>query len=51
MWGSFFSKATRSVKRGMRLSFRRVINVRIGKALDSSATKGEVRRAIGSLLY
>ena len=50
MWGSFFSKAPRSVKRSMKFSFRRDVNVRIGKALDSSATKEEVKRGIGSLL-
>jgi acyl-[acyl-carrier-protein]-phospholipid O-acyltransferase/long-chain-fatty-acid--[acyl-carrier-protein] ligase len=51
MWGSFFSKAPRSVKRGMGFSFRREVNVSIGKALDSSATKEEVKRGIGNLLY
>ena len=50
MWGSFFSKAPRSVKRNKRFSFRRVINVRIGKALDSDVTKEEVKRCIGNLL-
>ena len=50
MWGSFFSKAPRSVKRNKRFSFRREINVRIGKALDSDVTKEEVKRCIGSLL-
>jgi len=34
----------------MKFSFRRDVNVRIGKALDSSATKEEVKRGIGSLL-
>ncbi len=50
MWGSFFSKAPRSVKRNKRFSFRREINVRIGKGLDSDVTKEEVKRCIGSLL-
>jgi hypothetical protein len=50
MWGSFFSKAPRAVKRNMKFSFRREINVRIGKALNSSATKEEVKRGIGNLL-
>jgi len=50
MWGSFFSKAPRSVKRNKRFSFRREINVRIGKALDSDVTKEEVKRCIGNLL-
>ena len=50
MWGSFFSKAPRSVKRSMKFSFRRDVNVRIGKVLDSSASKEEVKRGIGSLL-
>ena len=51
MWGSFFSKAPRTVKRKMKFSFRREINVRIGKALDSNATKEEVKRGISSLLF
>jgi acyl-[acyl-carrier-protein]-phospholipid O-acyltransferase/long-chain-fatty-acid--[acyl-carrier-protein] ligase len=50
MWGSFFSKAPRSVKRNKRFSFRREINVRIGKGLDADVTKEEVKRCIGSLL-
>ena len=50
MWGSFFSKAPRSVKRSMKFSLRREVNVRIGKGLNSNATKEEVKSCIGSLL-
>ncbi|MDP6163683.1 MAG: 1-acyl-sn-glycerol-3-phosphate acyltransferase [Candidatus Thioglobus sp.] len=51
MWGSFFSKAPRAVKRSMKFSLRREVNVRIGKGLTSNATKEEVKKRIGSLLF
>jgi len=51
MWGSFFSKAPRVVKRSMKFSLRREVNVRIGKGLTSNATKKEVKKRIGSLLF
>jgi len=51
MWGSFFSKAPRAVKRRMKFSLRREVNVRIGKGLTSNATKKEVKKRIGSLLF
>ena len=51
MWGSFFSKAPRVVKRSMKFSLRREVNVRIGKGLTSNATKEEVKKRIGSLLF
>ena len=51
MWGSFFSKAPKAVKRSMKFSLRREVNVRIGKGLTSNATKEEVKKRIGSLLF
>ncbi len=51
MWGSFFSKAPRAVKRRMKFSLRREVNVRIGKGLTSDVTKEEVKKRIGSLLF
>ncbi len=51
MWGSFFSKAPRAVKRSMKFSLRREVNVRIGKGLTSNVTKKEVKKRIGSLLF
>ncbi len=51
MWGSFFSKAPRAVKRRMKFSLRREVNVRIGKGLTSNVTKKEVKKRIGSLLF
>ena len=51
MWGSFFSKAPKAVKRSMKFSLRREVNVRIGKGLTSNVTKKEVKKRIGSLLF
>ena len=50
MWGSFFSKAPRAVKRRMKFSLRREVNVKIGRGLNSNTTKEEVKSQIGSLL-
>ena len=50
MWGSFFSKAPRAVKRKMRFSLRREVRLKIGKGLSSDTTKEEVKKQIGSLL-
>ncbi len=50
MWGSFFSKAPRAVKRNMRFSFRREVRLKIGKGLSSDTTKEEVKKQICSLL-
>ena len=38
-------------KRRMKFSLRREVNVRIGKGLTSNATKKEVKKRIGSLLF
>ena len=50
MWGSFFSKAPRVVKKRMKFRLRREVNVKIGMGLNSNTTKEEVKKQIGSLL-
>jgi 1-acyl-sn-glycerol-3-phosphate acyltransferase len=50
MWGSFFSKASRSVKKRMKFRLRREVKVKIGTGLNSNTTKEEVKKQIGSLL-
>ena len=50
MWGSFFSKAPRAVKKGMKFRLRREVKVKIGTGLNSNTTKEEVKKQIGSLL-
>lgn len=50
MWGSFFSKAPRSVKKSMKFRLRREVKVKIGTGLNSNTTKEEVKKQIGSLL-
>ena len=51
MWGSFFSKAPRSIKKNKKFSFRREVNISIGKRLASNTTRSEVKKSIGSLLF
>ena len=51
MWGSFFSKAPRSIKKKKKFSFRREVNITIGKRLASNTTRSEVKKSIGSLLF
>ena len=51
MWGSFFSKAPRSIKKKKKFSFRREVNISIGKSLASNTTRSEVKKSIGSLLF
>jgi acyl-[acyl-carrier-protein]-phospholipid O-acyltransferase/long-chain-fatty-acid--[acyl-carrier-protein] ligase len=51
MWGSFFSKAPKSIKKKKKFSFRREVNISIGKSLDSNTTRSEVKKSIGSLLF
>ena len=51
MWGSFFSKAPRSIKKKKKFSFRREVNISIGKRLASNMTRSEVKKSIGSLLF
>ena len=50
MWGSFFSKAPRVVKKRMKFRLRREVKVKIGTGLNSNTTKEEVKKQIGSLL-
>ena len=50
MWGSFFSKAPRPVKKRMKFRLRREVKVKIGTGLNSNTTKEEVKKQIGSLL-
>ena len=50
MWGSFFSKAPRSVKKRMKFRLRREVHIKIGTGLNSNTTKEEVKKQIGSLL-
>ena len=50
MWGSFFSKAPRSIKRKKKFSLRREIHVSIGESLGSQTTRSEVKKSIGNLL-
>jgi len=50
MWGSFFSKAPRAVKKRMKFRLRREVKVKIGTGLNSNTTKEEVKKQIGSLL-
>jgi len=51
MWGSFFSKAPKSIKKKKKFSFRREVNISIGKSLASNTTRSEVKKSIGSLLF
>ena len=51
MWGSFFSKAPRSIKKKKKSSLRRSINVNIGAALTSETSRNEVKVSIGKLLF
>jgi len=50
MWGSFFSKSPRAVKKRMKFRLRREVKVKIGTGLNSNTTKEEVKKQIGSLL-
>ena len=51
MWGSFFSKAPRSIKKKRKFSLRRSVNVNIGAALTSETNRNEVKVSIGKLLF
>jgi 1-acyl-sn-glycerol-3-phosphate acyltransferase len=51
MWGSFFSKAPRSIKKKKKSSLRRSVNVNIGAALTSETSRNEVKVSIGKLLF
>ena len=51
MWGSFFSKAPKSIKKKKKFSFRRDVNITIGKSLTSDTNRSEVKKSIGNLLF
>jgi len=51
MWGSFFSKAPKSIKKKKKFSFRRDVNITIGKSLKSDTNRSEVKKSIGNLLF
>ena len=49
MWGSFFSKAPKSIKK--KFNLRRSVNVTIGKPLTSETNRNAVKSSIGKLLF
>ena len=51
MWGSFFSKAPKSIKKKKKFSLRRSVNVNIGKPLTSETNRNAVKSSIGKLLF
>ena len=51
MWGSFFSKAPKSIKKKKKFNLRRSVNVNIGKPLTSETNRNAVRSSIGKLLF
>ena len=51
MWGSFFSKAPKLIKKKIFFSLRRSVNINIGEALTSETNRNEVKASIGKLLY
>tara|TARA_B110000967_G_C18896869_1_gene571337 strand:- start:701 stop:1294 length:594 start_codon:yes stop_codon:yes gene_type:complete len=51
MWGSFFSKAPKSIKNKKIFSIRRRVNVFIGKSLTTETNRIEVKKSIGNLLF
>ena len=51
MWGSFFSKAPKSIKKKKKFYLRRSVNVNIGKPLTSETNRNAVKSSIGKLLF
>ena len=51
MWGSFFSKAPKSIKKKKKFNLRRSVNVNIGKPLTSETNRNAVKSSIGKLLF
>ena len=51
MWGSFFSKAPKSIKKKKKFSLRRSVNVNIGKPLTFETNRNAVQSSIGKLLF
>jgi len=50
MWGTFFSKAPKTIKRKQKFCLRRDIHINIGPPLDAKANRLEVRNSISELL-
>jgi 1-acyl-sn-glycerol-3-phosphate acyltransferase len=51
MWGSFFSKAPKSIKKKKKFNLRRSVNVNIGKPLTSETNRNAVKSSIGKFLF
>ncbi|WP_416651932.1 1-acyl-sn-glycerol-3-phosphate acyltransferase [Candidatus Pseudothioglobus sp. Uisw_086] len=51
MWGSFFSKAPKLIKKKKKFNLRRSVNVNIGKPLTSETNRNAVKSSIGKLLF
>jgi len=50
MWGTFFSKAPKAIKKKQTFCFRRDIHINIGSPLNANATRSEVKKSISDLL-
>ena len=50
MWGTFFSKAPKEIKKKQKFCFRRDIHINIGPPLNVNATRSEVKKSISDLL-
>jgi hypothetical protein len=50
MWGTFFSKAPKAIKKKQKFGFRRDIHINIGSPLDANANRSEVKKSISDLL-
>jgi lysophospholipase L1-like esterase len=50
MWGTFFSKAPKAIKKKQKFCFRRDIHINIGSPLNANATRSEVKKSISNLL-
>jgi acyl-[acyl-carrier-protein]-phospholipid O-acyltransferase/long-chain-fatty-acid--[acyl-carrier-protein] ligase len=50
MWGTFFSKAPKAIKKKQKFCFRRDIHINIGSPLNANVTRSEVKKSISNLL-
>jgi 1-acyl-sn-glycerol-3-phosphate acyltransferase len=50
MWGTFFSKAPKAIKKEQKFCFRRDIHINVGPPLNANATRSEVKKSISDLL-
>ena len=50
MWGTFFSKAPKAIKKKQKFCLRRDIHINIGLPLNANATRSEVKNSISNLL-